>query len=142
MIWVFHWINSSCTLIAASCTLIKVCNSNFALYKSGSQFDFVMTTGWHPHPVVIFKTFDTRMTSPSGFQFDFVMRTGWHPHPVVKFFKYDNRMRVSSGSHNKIKLRTGWCVSGSHAWNRRTSPFTVDNAPNLKLTTLISNWTY
>ena len=104
MIWVFHWINSSCTLIAASYTLIKVCNSNFALYKSGSQFDFVMTTGWHPHPVVIFKTFDTRMTSPSGFQFDFVMRTGWHPHPVVKFFKYDNRMRVPSGSHNKIKI--------------------------------------
>ena len=128
--------NSSCTLIAASYILIKVFNLNFALYKSGSQF------GWHPHPVVIFKTFDTRMTSPSGSQFDFVMRTGWHPHPVVKFFKYDNRMSVPSGSHNKIKLRTGWCVSGSHAWNRITSPFAVDNAPNFKLTTLIINWTY
>jgi len=73
------------------------------------------------------------MTSSSGSQFDFVMRTGWHPRPVVIFKKFDNQMRVSSGSHNKIKLRTGWCVSGSHAWNWRTSPFVVDNAPKLKL---------
>jgi len=69
------------------------------------------------------------MSRPSDFQFDFVMRTGWHPHPIV----IDNRMRVSSGSHYENKLKTGWSASGSHARNRRISPFAVDNAPNLKL---------
>jgi len=70
--------------------------------SSGSQFDFVMRTGWHTHPVVIFKKFDNRMRVPSGSHNKIKLRTGWTGHPGVKCFKYDNRMRVSS------KLRTGF----------------------------------
>jgi len=67
-----------------------------------------MRTGWHHHPVVIFKKFDNRMRVSSGSHNKIKLKTGWTGHPGVKYFKYDNRMRVSSGYHYEIKLRTGF----------------------------------
>jgi len=74
--------------------------------SSGSQFDFVMRTGWHPHPVVKFFKYDNRMRVSSGSHNKIKLRTGWTGYSGVKCFKYNNWMRVPSGCHYEIKLKT------------------------------------
>jgi len=83
-----------------------------------------MRTGWHPHPVVIWKKLTTGWHSHPVVIF-VQMTTGWPAHPVVNFFSNDNRMGVSSDSHFQIKMITGWNPSGSHSSNRKINSFSI-----------------
>jgi len=58
--------------------------------SSSFQFDFVMKTGWHPHPVVIFKKFDNRMRVSSG---SHVGSVNWMGIPFgCDFFKFFSKL--------------------------------------------------
>jgi len=83
-----------------------------------------MRTGWHPHPVVIWKK-STTGWHPHPVVIFFQMTTGWTVHPVVNFFSNDNQMEVSSGSHFQIKMITGWNSSGYHSQNRKRINFSI-----------------